>query len=331
MRRADHGVAGGVPAEAAGSLRYTALGESPWRSAAYRRMLEDLERFARDGEAAVLLEGECGTGKTRLADYLHTISPRRYGPYVRADLAALPDQLAASELFGYVPGAFTGARAKRAGLFMTACGGTLLLDEIGKASLYVQQSLLHAIEYRELRPLGADREITVDARIVATTNVPLASLVEEERFLSDLYSRLLVFRVAVPPLRERRADIPRLVQDCVAFRAPRCRYSVAPVVHGELMEALKRAEWPYNLRQLDATMHRLLIEADLDPELTLDLCRGNLAYLREESPGQTDSESAAPLEQLITRHGGVSGAARLLGVDRTTIYRRLERQQKRAD
>jgi DNA-binding NtrC family response regulator len=190
---------------------------------------------------------------------------------------------------------------------------------------------LHGIEYGELRPLGADRDVLVDARIIATSNVPLGSLVEEGKFLPDLYSRLLVFRVTVPSLRERRADIPQLVRDSVAFRAPRCGYKVAPVVHAELMQALMRAEWPYNLRQLDATVHRLLIEADLAPELTLELCRGNLAYLRKVSPSKANSESTPALEQLIKGPGGVSGAARLLGVDRTTIYRRLERQQRRDD
>jgi DNA-binding NtrC family response regulator len=268
----------------------------------------------------ILLEGEAGTGKTSIARWIHDNSPRAAGPFCVVLLAGLDDSLAGSELFGHVTGAFTDAKSSRVGQFASANGGTLFLDEIGKASRLVQQKLLYAVEHREIRPIGSDRSIRVDTRIIAASNVPLRRLVEEGTFLTDLSARLDVFRVTMPPLRERRADIPRLVMDAIDRHAGECRYEVEPTIAPELMHALQRAPWPNNLRELDATIRRLLIEAELSPVLTLAHCPEALSHLRlADAPPLTSDV----VQGAVSKHGSVSAAARALNVDRTTIYRWL--------
>jgi DNA-binding NtrC family response regulator len=304
----------------------TDLSEIRFRSNAYLRIVDEVRRFARDPHATLLIEGESGTGKTIIARDIHRRSPRAAGPFESVVLSALDDALASSELFGHVVGAFTDARYHRNGAFVLAHGGTLFLDEIGKASAAVQRKLLHAVEYGEIRPLGADRAQHVDARLVAATNVSLATEVEAGRFLPDLFARLETFTIRLPALRERRADIPVLVEHYVAQQAPRSGYgNQLPDVDPELMRALQRADWPYNLRQLHATVHRLLVEAEGASLVTLAHCRGTLAYLQHVA-GTTEPMSDADIADAIGKSGGnVSRAARLLGVDRTTLYRRRRR------
>lgn len=292
------------------------------RSAAYLKCLAQVRRFARDEHAAVLLEGESGTGKTQLARELHLASPRARGTYHHVVLSTLDDTLAGSELFGHVLGAFTDARQARAGHFATANGGTLFLDEIGKTSMAVQQKLLHSIEYGDIRPVGSDRDVHVDVRIVAATNVSLDDLVADDRFLPDLHARLSAFRICLPPLRDRRADIPGLVAHYIGLLAPRCGYVNLPTADEDLVAALQRAPWPNNLRQLSATVHRLLVDAEGAEVLTLDHCLDDLAYLNDEPrAGRRPQLTQSAIDQALTRAGSIVGAARLLGVDRTTIYR----------
>ncbi len=288
------------------------------------------DRFAKDRRATILIEGESGTGKTRLARRIHQRSPRASSPFNTVVLSTLDDTLASSELFGHVSGAFTDARHSRAGHFVTANAGTLFLDEIGKASLSVQQKLLHAIEYGEIRPVGSDREMRIDVRIVAATNVCLEDLATREQFLPDLLARLVAFRVRLPPLRERRADIPILVREYVAKHACACGYREAPVVDDALMSALHRAAWPNNLRQLDATVHRLLVDAEGVESISLDHCFDDLSYLRGEPRGSVAPLTAQRVLVALERAGSVTGAARLLGVDRTTLHRFQRRQVDRA-
>ena len=299
------------------------LGE--FRSKAYRAALDQLRRYARDGNVTILLEGESGTGKTQHASYVHHSSPRRNGPFQVGLLAAVHDTFAESELFGHVVGAFTDARQARTGLFASANGGTVFLDEIGKASRRVQQLLLHVVEYGEVKPLGSDRVIRVDARLIAATNIPLESLVESNSFLPDLRARLTMFRVALPPLRDRRADIPLLVRDCLNRHAEACGYTTPPAVHPELMAALEDAPWPDNLRQLDATVHRLLIDAEGAAVLTRDLCVGDLSYLQARRKPRPGMLGRGDVEAAIALAGDISKAARLLEVDRTTLHRSLKR------
>ena len=296
-------------------------------SAPFRKALSQIRRFARDSSAAVLIEGESGTGKTQIARLLHAWSARARGPYHLVVLSTLDDALASSELFGHVAGAFTDARVNRAGHFATANGGTLFLDEIGKASLVVQQKLLHAIEYGEIRPVGSDRDLRVDVRVVAATNVSLSQLVADDRFLGDLDARLSSFRVRLPPLRERRPDIPVLVTHYVRTFSEQCGYEEPPDVDERLLNALVNADWPNNLRQLSATVHRILVDAEGASVLTLGHCTDDLEYLRDRGTVNGTRElTAADVDQAIARARSVSGAARILGVDRTTIYRFRRRQ-----
>jgi DNA-binding NtrC family response regulator len=305
---------------------YTESSDLSFPSAAYRRVLAQLERFARDASAAILLEGESGTGKTTLARFVHTRSPRAARPFQQVVLSTVEDALAGSELFGHISGAYTDARQSRSGQFASANGGTIFLDEIGKASLAVQYKLLHVVERGEFRPIGSDRDMRVDVRLVAASNVSLAEQVALGRFIPDLYARLSSFRVRIPPLRERRADIPMLVGQSLAAHARRTGHGAAPRVHPELMDALQRAEWPNNLRQLDAAMHRILVDADGAAELTLDHCEDESLGLHQwtERNKQLTPERIA---DAIEREGSVSAAARSLKVDRTTLHRHRRRMQ----
>lgn len=305
---------------------YSEKSDLSFPSAAYRRVLAQLERFARDGSATILLEGESGTGKTTLARFIHARSPRAARPFQQVVLSTIEDPLAASELFGHISGAYTDARQSRSGQFASANGGTIFLDEIGKASLAMQYKLLHVVERGEFRPVGSDREMRVDVRLVAASNVALADAAAQGGFLPDLYARLCSFRVRVPSLRERRADIPMLVEQSLTVHARRSGYGTAPRVHPELMHALQRAEWPNNLRQLDAAMHRILVDAEGAAELTLHHCEDDALGLHdfaESSRGLTPERIAAAIE----REGSVSAAARSLKVDRTTLHRHRRRMQ----
>jgi DNA-binding NtrC family response regulator len=298
--------------------------KSQYRSAAFVRLLDELHRLARSAKVPILLEGESGTGKTVIARYVHHCSPRRAAPFHAVDVAVLDDTLAGSELFGHVAGAFTDARQTRAGHFVTANSGTLFLDEIGKAARGVQRKLLQIIETGELRPVGSDRSVRVDVRILAATNRPIAELTAEGAFLPDLYARLEVFRVRLPALRERRADIPLLVHDAIDAHHVACGYDCEPHVSLPLMHALRLAPWPNNLRELDSTVHRILLDAEGAPELLLDHCMGCLSYLRELG-GRPATPTTAAIIDAIARHGSVAKAARELGVDRGTLYRRRRR------
>jgi DNA-binding NtrC family response regulator len=289
------------------------------RSPRFAAVLDQIARFAAFDRAIVLLEGEPGTGKTSLARHLHDCSPRRGRQFHRVDLGALDDALASSDLFGHVPGAFTGAQARRAGHFVSAQHGTLFLDEVGKASLATQRKLLHAIEYGEMLAVGTDRPISVDVRLVAATNVSLESLVQTGEFLPDLMPRFGYFRVRVPPLRERREDVGPLAQDIVRAQAPHFGYDAAPppALSDELVAALEGAPWPGNVRELASAMQYLLVAAGGADVLTLAHCDGPLASLR------TPEAAAERYRRAVREEGSVAAAARRLGVARTTLYRNL--------
>lgn len=292
---------------------------------ALQRALQAAWRLARVASFPILIEGESGTGKTLLARRIHESSPRRPGPFTHVVLSALDDTLASSELFGHARGAYTDAKTARAGCFVSAHGGTLFLDEVGKASTLLQRRLLHSIETGEVKPLGADRTITVDVRIIAASNVTLSELVEDELFLSDLYARLEPGRVVLPPLRDRRSDIPRLVEYYVRREAAAHGYAQeAPSIDESLLDRLRDASWPFNLRQLHGVIRRLLVEADGAPVLRLSHCPGELDYLWRPSK-TADGGLGAIRDALRLEGNNVTRAAARLGIDRTTLYRRLRR------
>lgn len=297
------------------------------RSPRFAATLDEIARFARFDHAIVLLEGEPGTGKTSLARHLHDCSPRRARPFQRVDLGALDDALSSSDLFGHVPGAFTGAQRMRQGHFVSAQRGTLFLDEVGKASPATQRKLLHAIEYGELLAVGTDRPIKVDVRLVAATNVALDSLVTTGQFLADLLPRFGYFRVAVPPLRARREDIADLARQIVLAQAPRFGYEAGgePALDADLVAAMERAPWPGNVRELASAVQFLLVAADGARVLTLAHCEGPLATLRSEEPIE------ARYRRAVRETGSVAAAARRLGVHRATLYRHLAPDGEGAD
>ena len=295
-------------------------------SAAHRAAIGAAERYASFEHVTVLIEGESGTGKSYVARHLHLSSPRARGPYHQVILSTLDDNLAASDLFGHLSGSYTDARQNRPGHFVTANGGTLLLDEIGKASPAVQRKLLHAIEHQEIWPVGADRAVRLNVRLVAASNIPLTALVEDGHFLDDLAARLTNFCVRLPSLRERREDIPPLVRQFVASRAPMCGYPArAPRIDDELMAALRCADWPYNLRQLDGVVQRLLMEADGAELITMAHCTKEL---RRMIGCDEIALTPAMVQERMAELKSVAAAAQSLGVSRWTIYRYLERAER---
>lgn len=293
------------------------------RDPAFQRVLQRARRYARFDRAIVLLEGESGTGKNQIARYIHRFSHRAANPFREVSLAALDDGVAGSELFGHVQGAFTDARHRRVGHFASAHGGTLFLDELGKASALVQKKLLRVIETGECWAIGSDRPIMVDVRLVTATNVPLRELASRGEFLPDLLARLGCFKIRIPPLRERPADIAPLVEHFTRKHGPACGYEVAPTVHPLLMRALERGAWPFNVRELESTVIRLMVDAEGASTLTLDLCVDDLAHLASIERRERPPLTFESVQRAVAEAGSISGAAKTLGVHRATLYRQF--------
>jgi transcriptional regulator with GAF, ATPase, and Fis domain len=233
--------------------RYGIVGSSPALAEVIRRI--DLVAATR---STVLITGETGTGKELVARAIHACSAQRMMPFVRVNCAAIPDALLESELFGHVRGAFTGATTARKGKFALANGGTILLDEIGTMSIGLQAKLLRVLQEREFEPLGAEHVERVNVRVIAATNRDLRRLVAEGRFQDDLYYRLHVVPIAVPPLRERTDDIPMLAEYFVDKHAGRSGKPIA-AVEAEAIRALQHYDWPGNVRELENTMERAVV------------------------------------------------------------------------
>ena len=301
------------------------IGESP----AFRGVL-GLVRQVAPTSATVLIEGESGTGKELVARALHDLSHRRGKPFVRVNCAALPETLLESELFGYEKGAFTGAVGRKQGRFQLADGGTLLLDEVGDLALLTQSKLLRVLQEGEFELLGATRTLKVDVRVVAATNQELAQLVKEKRFREDLYYRLQVITIAVPPLRERQEDIPLLAQHFLGRFAARDHRELDGFTEAA-MARLVGYPWPGNVRELEHAIERAVI-----------LARGRLLDAGDLPEGVTETEPSAravsipigmPLgeveqrlidETLRQSKGDKELAAKLLGIASRTIYRKLK-------
>ncbi len=277
-------------------------------------------------DATVLIEGETGTGKEMIARMVHQFSRRTSMPFVPVDCGAIASSLLESELFGAMRGAFTGADRDRIGVIESANRGTVFLDEIGDIDLSFQLKLLRFLQEREVRPVGASRAKAVDVRVVAATNRDLQKMVEDGRFREDLWFRLNVVRVRVPPLRERRADVALLAQFFLGIYNERYDRSVIMTDSG--VKTLQEQMWPGNVRQLQHLIERLTILAPqgrIDSEAVLDAVRDSEAQEAGESLADTEAEQIRRV--LAATGGNKSRAAQILGIERKTLYRKLERMR----
>src|SRR5580693_8033275 len=293
-----------------------------------RTVWSALQMVART-DSAVLIRGETGTGKELVARALHEESARATRPYIKLNCAAMPAGLLENELFGHERGAFTGAVTQTDGRFQQAHTGTLFLDEIGDLPLELQPKLLRVLQEQEFERLGSSRTIRVDVRVVAATNQDLAEMVRERRFRADLFYRLNVFPIAVPPLRERSEDIGQLVHHFVRTFARRMDRDITHVPE-DVIEVLRLHEWPGNIRELQNVIERAVIMSP-GPELRLmPIERQRLVTGEAPQPGRTlvEAERAhilAALRQVNWIVAGRNGAASRLGLPRTTLLYRMRK------
>jgi len=304
-------------------LRSSIVGDSP----PMQELLEMISYVATT-EATVLITGESGTGKELVAAALHENSDRHDGPFVKVNCAALADTLLESELFGHEKGAFTGADRRREGKFVQADGGTLFLDEIGETTQAMQVKMLRVLQEHELQRVGGEETIKVDVRILAATNRDLASEVKAGNFREDLYYRLNVVTLAVPPLRERRGDIPLLIDYFVQKFAEKNRRTVESVTP-KCMELLVSYGWPGNVRELENAIERgvILMRGEQLSEKSLPL-----PIQKQEREGEIaapsslqEAERLLILQTLEESGGNKSEAARRLGITRKTLQNKLQR------
>ncbi len=275
--------------------------------------------------ATVIIEGETGTGKELVARMIHSFSPRAAQPFVAVDCAAIPPTLLESELFGAVRGAFTGADRDRTGVFESANRGTVFLDEIGDIEPDFQVKLLRFLQEHEIRPVGAPRAKEVDVRVLAATNRDLQQLTDEGKFRLDLWYRLNVVRIVMPPLRDRRSDIPLLARYFV--NKYNVRYDREVKLMDSGVKALQEYTWPGNVRQLQHVIERLMVLADrVDADSVDDALT---AMESRERPVETLAEAEEDqIRRVLAATGGnKSKAAQILGIERKTLYRKLERMK----
>src|SRR6266566_757718 len=310
------------------------------KSAPLRRVLKQVETVAPTG-STVLIYGDTGTGKELIARAIHDLSPRRSKPFVKLNCAAIPTGLLESELFGHEKGAFTGAIAQRIGRFEVADSGTIFLDEIGEIPLELQTKLLRVLQEREFERLGSSKTLRTNARLIAATNRNLEAMVAEQKFRSDLFFRINVFPVHIPPLRERQEDIPLLVRH---FTQQFCRRmnKVIDTVPSATMDALRRYQWPGNIRELQNMIERAVI-ISTGPVLNLDVADLKLqpAGFPEKKAAAPNSENNAALRDVLEKTerlrilealersnwvvAGPRGAAGQLGMKRSTLQHRIRK------
>jgi formate hydrogenlyase transcriptional activator len=304
------------------------LSELIGSSARFQAVLDDV-RIVASAECAVLIQGETGTGKEVIARAIHDSGPRQKGPFVALNCAAIPATLLESELFGHERGAFTGAVAQTVGRFQAANGGTLFLDEIGDLPPELQPKLLRVLQEQQYERLGSTRTMQANVRIIAATNQDLWRMVEEKTFRADLYYRLGVFPISLPPLRERRDDIPLLAGYFVRRFSCQMNKSIEQIPN-EVMDILRTYHWPGNIRELQNFVERsVLVSQDrvLSPRIA-ELKA--LLHASESAPTQTlvDAERAHIMGILKETNwvvGGRNGAAARLGLPRTTLITRMQK------
>jgi DNA-binding NtrC family response regulator len=301
-------------------------------SRAIRTMVEMIQRVA-GSDANVLITGESGTGKERVARAVHHLSPRRDRPFVAVNCAAMPESLLESELFGHVRGAFTDAKHDRRGLFVSAEGGTILLDEIGDMPLAMQVKLLRVLQERTIRPVGGDQEVPFEVRVLTSTNCDLETEVHEKRFREDLFYRINVVEVAVPSLRDRTGDVLALAQHFIDQVVARTRKPVRGI-SAAAARLLVDYNWPGNVRELENCMERAVALCRLDEVTTDDLPTKVQEYKSSRINLATDAaDRLLPIDEMERRYirqvlqamgGNKTRAAQTLGMNRRSLYRRLE-------
>jgi transcriptional regulator with GAF, ATPase, and Fis domain len=294
-------------------------------------------------DATILITGESGTGKELAARAIHNFSLRADRPFVPVNCAAIPENLLESELFGHARGAFTGAHSTRAGMFQLANHGTILLDEVGELPLPLQAKLLRVLQDGEVRAVGSDQPSTIDVRVIASTNKDLAHQVEKGSFREDLYFRLQVIPIHLPPLRARRSDIPLLIS--YFLQKANRKHSLSVSIGREAMIYLWEYDWPGNIRELENLIERLVILSDNNITDLTDLPANIRSFVSDKkSPqpslggGQIDLREATEQlqyrlmeEALRLTNGNKSAAARMLGLKRTTLVAKLRRKAGSAE
>lgn len=297
------------------------IGSSP----KFRAVLDEINMVAAVN-CAVLVRGETGTGKEVIAQAIHEASPRRSNRFIALNCAAIPSALLESELFGHERGAFTGAVTQTMGRFQAADCGTLFLDEIGDLPLELQPKLLRVLQEQQFERLGGDHTFQVDVRLIAATNQDLWQMVQEKKFRADLYYRLNVFPITLPPLRERGDDVRRLVEHFVRKFADRHGKAVSQISE-DVIEALERHDWPGNIRELQNFIERAVIRmsgAVLRPQAELMIQSAVTAKARTLVDAER-SHITATLRQTNWVVGGRRGAAAILGLPRTTLMARMRK------
>ena len=298
------------------------------KSAALRKVLDQVAIVAPTG-STVLLHGETGTGKELIARAIHNLSPRRERTFVRLNCAAIPSGLVESELFGHEKGAFTGALMQKRGRFELADRGTLFLDEIGDISLELQPKLLRALQEHEFERLGSTKTIRVDVRLIAATHRDLSRMISNNQFREDLFYRLNVCPIEIPPLRERREDIPLLVHYFISSHSRQMQKRVKSVPE-QAMEALVNADWPGNVRQLENFIERCVIftQGDELNVLRAELTKASSRSVPSAAPRFEQAERQVIIDALIAASGkiaGKGGAAERLGLKRTTLQNKMNK------
>ncbi len=299
-------------------------------SSEMKRIIQ-LVRKVSQSDITVLLTGESGSGKEIIARAIHMNSPRKERPFITVNCAAIPENLLESELFGHVKGAFTGALKDRKGKFELAHGGTLFLDEIGDLKPELQAKLLRVLQEREIEPVGSETRIPVDVRIISATHQNLKQLVAEGRFREDLYYRINVMNIHIPPLRKRKADIPLLIQHFIQKYAPDREREWR--IDSDALRALEAHDWPGNVRELENVIQRAVLLAE-KPVITLDLLPE--AIVTRETPIASTARGPASLnveehlrwliEQALERSGGnQTRAAELLGIPRHKLIYQMKK------
>jgi transcriptional regulator with GAF, ATPase, and Fis domain len=295
----------------------------------------DMVRQVAPLPSPVLLLGETGTGKEVIASAIHHASPRRENPFIKVNCGAIPDTLLDSELFGHEKGAFTGALSQKRGRFERAHGGTIFLDEIGELPSEAQIRLLRVLQEKEIERVGGTQPIEVDIRVIAATHRDLQAMIAERRFREDLYFRLKVFPITIPPLRERIGDIPALVQHFIQKKSQEMKFTSIPTLAPGAIDRLMAYHWPGNVRELENAVERALILSQGEPLTFFDLQPSgsqdtrHIPAVPEDEPLNLDEAMARHIRRVLEMTGGrvegERGAAKLLGVNPSTLRNRMHK------